>query len=131
MDEDSILLTFDVVSLYDNIPTELEIEPVKFWSAIYPNLLHDRIPQEFALQGLKQSCPGCNEFYIGETGNTLFARVRVHKQLINTTEYRQIALTEHWGVCGQKQFQIFPFYKLASGDRWRQYLIADEKKKAF
>ena len=35
------------------------------------------------------TCPGCNEFYIGETGNTLRARVRVHKQHFNTPDYRQ------------------------------------------
>ena len=33
------------------------------------------------------TCPGCKEFYIGETENTLRARVRVHKQHINTPEY--------------------------------------------
>ena len=48
------------------------------------------------------NCPGCKEFYIGETGNTLGARVRVHKQHINTPEYRQIALSEHLDVCGHK-----------------------------
>ena len=67
------------------------------------------------------TCPGCNEFYIGEIGNTLRARVsaspiakcpggeskrtghlasedgvRVQKQHINTTEYRQTALSEHF-----------------------------------
>ena len=31
---------------------------------------------------------GCNEDYIGETSNTLRARVRVHKQHISLPEYR-------------------------------------------
>ena len=53
MDEDTTLVTFDVVSLYTNIPTELGIEAVKFWIEKYPNLLHDRFPQEFTIQGLK------------------------------------------------------------------------------
>ena len=60
-------------------------------------------------------CLGCNELYIGETGNTLRARVRVHKQHINTPEYRQIALSEHLDVCGHKQLHI-PFHKLTGGD---------------
>ena len=58
------------------------------------------------------TCPGCNEYYIGETSNTLRSRVRVHKQHINTPEYRQIQLSAHLETCGKKQFTIFPFYKL-------------------
>ena len=54
VDEDTTLVTFDAVSLYTNIPTELGIEAVKFWTEKYPNLLHDRFPQEFAIQGLKR-----------------------------------------------------------------------------
>ena len=53
VDEDTTLVTFDVVSLYTNIPTELGIETVKFWTEKYQNLLLDRFPQEFAIQGLK------------------------------------------------------------------------------
>ena len=53
MDEDTTLVTFDAVSVYTNIPTELGIEAVKFWIEKYPNLLHDRFPQEFAIQVLK------------------------------------------------------------------------------
>ena len=71
--------------------------------------------------------PGYNEFYIGETGNTLLARVRVHKQHINTPEFRQIALSEHYDVCGHKQFHIFPFYKLTGGDN----ICRREKEKHF
>ena len=58
------------------------------------------------------TCAGCNEYYIGETSNTLRARVRVHKQHINSPEYRQINLSAHLETCGKKQFSIFPFYKL-------------------
>ncbi|XP_062579660.1 uncharacterized protein LOC134241640 [Saccostrea cucullata] len=60
------------------------------------------------------TCAGCQEFYIGETSNQLRARVRVHRQHINSPEYRQIPLSEHLDTCGNKQFTIFPFYKLSS-----------------
>ena len=33
--------------------TQLGIKTVKFWIEKYPNLLHDRFPQEFAIQVLK------------------------------------------------------------------------------
>ena len=58
------------------------------------------------------TCAGCNEYYIGETSNTLCARVRVHIQHINSPEYRQINLSAHLETCEKKQFSIFPFYKL-------------------
>ena len=42
-------------------------------------------------------CAGCNEYYIGETSNTLRPRLHVHKQHNNTPEYRQINLNE-WKI---------------------------------
>ncbi|XP_061175938.1 uncharacterized protein LOC133184880 [Saccostrea echinata] len=60
------------------------------------------------------TCPGCHQYYIGETSNPLRARVRVHRQHINSPEYRQIPLSEHLDRCGNKQFTIFPFYKLSN-----------------
>jgi hypothetical protein len=58
------------------------------------------------------TCWGCNQFYIGETGTTLRARIRVHKQQIQVPEYRKIKLSEHLDTCGHGQFKVFPFYKL-------------------
>ena len=46
------------------------------------------------------TCPWCNEYYIGETSNTLRSRVRVHRQQINTPEYRQIQLSAHLETSG-------------------------------
>lgn len=73
------------------------------------------------------TCPGCQEYYIGETSNPLRARIRVHKQQINTPAYRQIRLSEHLDVCGEKQFHVFPFYKcLGNSD-----IMRFEKEKHF
>lgn len=58
------------------------------------------------------TCSGCGELYIGETGNTLRERIRIHKQHINSPEYRKIKLSEHLDVCGKKSFTVFPFYKM-------------------
>lgn len=54
------------------------------------------------------SCPGCNEFYIEETGSTVRSRVRVYKQQIDKREYRKIKLSEHLDNCGNFFF-TFPF----------------------
>lgn len=58
------------------------------------------------------ACNGCNLLYIGETGTTLRARIRVLKQQIRDPEYRKIKLSKHIYVCGRGQFKVFPFYKL-------------------
>ena len=70
---------------------------------------------------------GCNKFYIGETGTSLRARIRVHKQHIHVPEYRKIKLSEHINVRGHGQFQVFPFYKLLSDN----VLQRREKEKIF
>lgn len=45
------------------------------------------------------TCPGFNEYYFSESSHNL--RVRVHKQHINTSEYRQIYLSAHLETCGK------------------------------
>ena len=69
-------------------------------------------------------CNGCGEEYIGQTGDTLRARVRVHKQQIRDPSCRCIPLSGHIDSCGGNQtpnFSIFPFYKILSD--------SDEKRK--
>ena len=63
------------------------------------------------------TCPGCQNYYIGETGTSLRTRVRVHKQQILNANYRQIKLSEHLETCGRGNMSIFPFYKLFSENK--------------
>lgn len=59
-------------------------------------------------------CGHCKEFYIGQTGNTLCERVRIHRQQIRDPAVRQIPLSEHLDVCANGNFTVFPFYKVDS-----------------
>lgn len=59
------------------------------------------------------TCPTCLENYIGQTGNALSERVRVHRQQIRSPETRNIPLSEHLDNCGKGHFWIFPFYKMS------------------
>ena len=73
------------------------------------------------------TCAGCNEYYIGETSNSL--RAHVHKQHINSPENRQINLSTNLETCGKKQFSFFQFFKLRNASaiqRWEK-----EKKPVF
>ncbi|XP_062592820.1 uncharacterized protein LOC134254311, partial [Saccostrea cucullata] len=47
------LVTLDVVSLYTNIPTELGLLAVKFWTENYPDVLNNRFQRDFILEALK------------------------------------------------------------------------------
>ena len=59
-------------------------------------------------------CPNCEEIYIGQTGNALSERMRVHRQQVREAGYRQIPLSAHIETCGGGNFFIFPFYKMKS-----------------
>lgn len=56
--------------------------------------------------------PSCGENYIGQTGNKLADRVRVHKQQIRDPSMRNTSCSGHCDICGNIMFYIFPFYKV-------------------
>lgn len=62
-------------------------------------------------------CRGCNEEYIGETGNYLRRRVTVHNQQIRDPKTRMLYVSEHISICAGDMtppYNIFPFYKMYS-----------------
>ena len=65
--EHSILTSFDVTSLYTNIPHDLGIDAVKFWVEKHRGEIDDRFKTEFILEALKIVLEG-NTFYFD--GNT-------------------------------------------------------------
>lgn len=48
--EETILVTFDVVSLYSNIPHDLGMKALKFWLEKYKEKIHNRFSSEFILK---------------------------------------------------------------------------------
>ena len=61
-------------------------------------------------------CLGCSKGYIGQTGDKLRNRVRVHRQHINDAKYRILEVSRHIAKCSTKdrKFDIIPFYKMNS-----------------
>ena len=55
------------------------------------------------------TCVNCKENYIGQTGNSVCERVRIHKQQIRQPEYRQIPLSEHLDMCAGGKFNCSEF----------------------
>ena len=62
------------------------------------------------------ACNGCNEYYIGQTGDKLRSRRTVHAQQIRDPSTRQLPLSEHIDICCQTnpKFTMFPFFKMHS-----------------
>lgn len=77
-------------------------------------------------------CQGCLENYIGQTSDTLRTRMRVHKQHINTPEYRKLAVSQHIANCARnidQQFKVFPFYKILQSNNSKTF--RDVKEQTF
>ena len=62
------------------------------------------------------TCTSCGENYIGQTGTKLADRVRVHKQQIRDPSVRNTPCSEHFDLCANGNFLIFPFYKLSENN---------------
>ena len=57
-------------------------------------------------------CCGCNEFYIGETGDKLKTRFAVHRQQSKpTATLKAVSADQHFRTCGKDQYGVFPFYR--------------------
>ena len=60
------------------------------------------------------TCSGCQKQYIGETGDMVRNRIRVHRQQIWDKSTRMLKVSEHIDICGKGKFTVFPFYKFAT-----------------
>ena len=50
--QNTILATFDITSLYTNIPHEYGIEAISYWIDTYPDTINSRFPKGFIIEGL-------------------------------------------------------------------------------
>ena len=63
-------------------------------------------------------CNGCQEFYIGQTGDKLRNRRTVHDQQIRDPSTRQLPVSAHLDRCcvTNPKYSIFPFFKFHVND---------------
>ena len=64
--EETLLASFDVESLYTNIPHELGIEAINYWLNKYPHEIQNRFSKEFILEGIELILKN-NSFYFDGT----------------------------------------------------------------
>ena len=64
------------------------------------------------------TCSGCGKQYIGETGDVLRNRIRVHRQQIRNPNVRMLKVSSHIDNCAlnEPKFTVFPFYKCTTDD---------------
>jgi len=53
VDPDTLMVTFDVTSLYSNIPHDLGKTAISFWIEKYPEILHSRFNKQFIIDGIE------------------------------------------------------------------------------
>ena len=63
--EDTVLVSFDVTSLYTNISHELGVEAITFWLDKYPKLINSRFSKEFLIEIMKIILEN-NNFYFND-----------------------------------------------------------------
>ena len=78
--KNSKLVSFDVTSLYTNIPHELWSKAIEYWLDKYPELIHSRFIKSFILEALKLVLKNNHfafneEFFDEISGNTMGAIV--------------------------------------------------------
>ena len=64
-------------------------------------------------------CTGCDEEYIGETGDSLRHRMTVHRQQIRNSNFRILHVSNHIATCARNcetPFKLFPLYKMKEAD---------------
>ena len=66
------------------------------------------------------TCKGCGKNYIGQTGNKLCERARIHKQQIRDPSTRNCPCSEHIEMA---IFLFFPFYKILNLENLKSIYI--------
>ena len=64
--EDTILASFDVESLYSNIPHDLGLDAIKFWLQKHPEDLHRRFTDNFILDSIEFILQNNTFYFNGE-----------------------------------------------------------------
>ena len=64
LENNVILATFDISSMYTNINNDLGIEAIKYWLEKDPEAIPTRIPKEFIIERLKLVLE-TNTFFMG------------------------------------------------------------------
>jgi hypothetical protein len=119
-DPNTLLATFDVTSLYSNIPHELGRQAIEYWIREHPDILHNRFNEKFVLDSIE----------IILTNNTFQFDNRNYLQLLGTAMGTKMAPTYATLTLAFLEINLYQAIKEKYGDEieknfkngWKRYL---------
>ena len=116
--ENTILVSFDVISLYTSIPHKLGLEAIEYWLNKYPTCIEQRISKEFILKAIS--------LVLKE--NTVKFNKKYYKQIQGTTMGTKMAPTYATLVMGFLEQRLYNQYQNKYGNTEREKFINDFKR---
>ena len=116
--EDALLLSFDVVSLYSNVPHDLGRTAVEFWLERHPELINNRFSKELILEGLN----------IILENNVFSFDGSFYNQRKGTAMGTKVAPTYATLVLGYLEELMYEKITLEKGHDFAQYIIENWKR---
>lgn len=113
IDEDSILVSFDVVSLYTNIPHDLGLTAIEYWLDNYKNFIARPFSKEFILEAIS----------IVLKENTFHFDGKFYRQIQGTAMGTKMAPTYATLVMGYLEKQLYSKYEQMFGNEDKDDLI--------
>ena len=118
--EDTLLVTFDVVSLYTNIPHTFGLEALDYWLENHPESLHARFNKEFVLECakfiLQNNNMKFNNEYYNQIKSTAMGTIFAPTYATLSMGYLEIKL---YSVCTFKYGELLAKY---IKENWNRFL---------
>lgn len=112
------MVSFDVVSLYSNIPHDLGLEAISYWLDNHPELIPNRFTKEFIIEGIR---------IILENNNFSFNGI-FYKQTKGTAMGTKMAPTYATLVLGYLEKQLYTLLLKEKGDLFAHYIETHWKR---
>ena len=116
--EHTQLISFDIVSLYPNIPHDLGIEAISFWLEKYPELITDRYNKTFIIEALK----------IILENNIFSFNKEYFKQMKGTAIGTKVAPTYATLVLGFLEERMYETIKMEKDENFAKYIKEQWKR---
>ena len=118
--EDSLLCTFDVVSLYSNIPHSLGIEAITYWIEKYPGVIPHRIPKDFIIDSIRLILNN-NYFQFGDLNFKQINGTAMGTKMAPTYATLTLAFLEN-KLYNEIEFKFDSTVKAVFVKSWKRYL---------
>ena len=116
--QNTLLVSFDVISLYTNISHDLGIKAINSWLTKYPELIHERFSKEFILESIK----------IILENNNFYFNVKVYTQVRGTAMGTKFAPTYATLVLAYLEEKLYVQTEIKFGKDFARYIKDNWKR---